>query len=47
VGFFASAVTGFLAIKFLLQYLGRNSTDIFVYYRWALAVVIIIAALFF
>lgn len=47
VGFLASAVTGFLAIKLLLQYLRRNSTDIFVYYRWALAAFIIIAALFF
>lgn len=47
IGFVASAVTGFLAIRFLLQYLRRNSTDIFVYYRWALAVLIIVAALFF
>lgn len=45
VGFVASAVTGFLAIRLLLQYLRRSSTDIFVYYRWALAVFIIIIAL--
>ncbi len=44
-GFIASAVTGFLAIKFLLQYLRTNSTDIFVYYRWALAAFIILVAL--
>lgn len=45
IGFVVSAVTGFLAIKFLLQYLRRNSTDVFVYYRWALAVFIIVIAL--
>lgn len=45
VGFLAAAVTGFLAIRFLLTYLRRNSTDLFVYYRWALAALIIIVAL--
>ena len=44
-GFIASAVTGFLAIKFLLRYLRTNSTDIFVYYRWALSFLIIVLAL--
>lgn len=43
-GFVAAAVTGYLAIKFLLAYLQRNSTDLFVYYRWALAVLIVIVA---
>lgn len=41
VGFVASAVTGFFAIRFLLRYLSRNSTDIFVYYRWLLAAFLI------
>ncbi|MBI4670423.1 MAG: undecaprenyl-diphosphate phosphatase [Chloroflexi bacterium] len=45
IGFAAAAVTGFLAIRFLLRYLRRNSTDIFVYYRWTLAVIIIVVAL--
>lgn len=45
VGFIASAITGVLAIKFLLQYLRRNSTDIFVYYRWVLAAFIVLVAL--
>lgn len=45
VGFVASAVTGFFAIKFLLQYLRRNSTDVFVYYRWLLAAVLIVITL--
>jgi undecaprenyl-diphosphatase len=43
-GFLAAAVTGFLTIRFLLKYLQRDSTDIFVYYRWALAVVMIVIA---
>jgi undecaprenyl-diphosphatase len=45
VGFIAAALSGFLAIRFLLGYLRRHSTDIFVYYRWALAVLIIVVAL--
>lgn len=45
VGFLASAITGFLAIQFLLRYLRTNSTDIFVYYRWALAAFLIAVAL--
>ncbi len=44
-GFVASAVTGFLTIRFLLQYLRRNSTDVFVYYRWALALLLVVIAL--
>lgn len=45
VGFVASAITGFLTIKFLLRYLRTNSTDIFVYYRWVMAAFLIIIAL--
>jgi undecaprenyl-diphosphatase len=45
VGFAASALTGFLAIRFLLRYFRTNSTDIFVYYRWALSAFIIAVAL--
>lgn len=45
IGFCAAAITGFLCIKYLLRYLQRNSTDLFAYYRWALAVLIIIVAL--
>ncbi len=44
-GFLASAITGFLTIKFLLRYLRTNSTDIFVYYRWAVAAFIVLLAL--
>lgn len=44
-GFAAAALSGFLAIRFLLNYFRHNSSDIFVYYRWALAAFIIIIAL--
>jgi undecaprenyl-diphosphatase len=45
IGFAAAAISGYLCIKFLLRFLQRNSTDIFVYYRWALAILITVAAL--
>jgi undecaprenyl-diphosphatase len=45
VGVISAAISGFLCIKFLLRFLQRNSTDIFVYYRWILAAFIIIIAL--
>ena len=45
VGITAAAVSGFLCIKFLLRFLQRNSTNVFVYYRWLLAAVMIIVAL--
>jgi undecaprenyl-diphosphatase len=44
IGFVAAAISGYLCIEFLLRYLQKNSTDIFVYYRWLLAVLIIIVA---
>jgi undecaprenyl-diphosphatase len=44
-GFLAAAISGYFCIKFLLRYLQKNSTDIFVYYRWALAVFVIAMAL--
>jgi undecaprenyl-diphosphatase len=45
IGFVAAAVTGFFCIKYLLRFLQKNSTDVFVYYRWGLAVLIILIAL--
>lgn len=45
IGFLAAAISGYLCIRFLLQYLQRNSTAIFAYYRWALAAVIVFVAL--
>ena len=45
VGFVTAAVSGYLTIRFLLGYLQRHSNNVFVYYRWALAVLLIAAAL--
>jgi undecaprenyl-diphosphatase len=45
IGIFMAAISGFLCIHFLLKYLQRNSTLVFVYYRWILAVLILIVAL--
>jgi undecaprenyl-diphosphatase len=44
IGFVVAAATGYLCVKFLLKFLQKNSTDIFVYYRWLLAILIIIIA---
>jgi undecaprenyl-diphosphatase len=44
IGFITATVSGYLCIKFLLRFLQKNSTAIFVYYRWMLAVMIIIVA---
>jgi undecaprenyl-diphosphatase len=44
-GFVAAAISGYLCIKFLLRFLQKNSTNIFVYYRWALAALVIVVAL--
>ncbi len=45
IGFIVAAVSGYLCIKYLLRFLQKNSTDLFVYYRWALAVLIVVVAL--
>ena len=42
IGFVTAALSGYLCIKFLLRYLQRHSTNIFVYYRWLLAATIFI-----
>jgi undecaprenyl-diphosphatase len=44
VGFVTAAVSGYLCVKFLLRFLQKNSTDVFVYYRWLLAILIIVVA---
>jgi undecaprenyl-diphosphatase len=44
-GFVPAAISGYICIKYLLRYLQDNSTDLFVYYRWALAILIIIVAI--
>ena len=45
IGFVAAAISGYFCIRYLLLFLQRNSTDIFVYYRWALALLIVVIAL--
>jgi len=45
VGFIAAAVSGYVCIRFLLRFLQKNPTDLFVYYRWALAALIVVVAL--
>lgn len=42
VGFLASVIIGYLAIKFLLNYLKNHSLNIFAYYRIILGIVILI-----
>lgn len=44
IGFLSAMISGYLCIKYLLRFLQRNSTDVFVYYRWLLAVLVIIVA---
>lgn len=41
VGILTAAVSGMIAIKFLLRYVQTRRYDIFAYYRWAVAVVIV------
>ncbi len=45
IGGVAAAVSGFLCIKLLLRFLQKNSTDVFVYYRWVFAAIIIAVVL--
>lgn len=45
VGFAAAAVSSFFCIRYLLKFLQKHTTDRFVYYRWALAALVIIVAL--
>lgn len=45
-GLIASSISGFLVIKYMLAYLGKKDYKIFVWYRIALAIIILIAVLF-
>ncbi len=45
VGFITAAVSGYFCVKYLLVFLQRHSANGFVYYRWALAILIVIVAL--
>jgi len=41
VGFVASFITGYIALRFLMKFLKKHPLNLFVYYRFALAAVII------
>ena len=45
IGVVAAAISGYLTIRFLLRFLQSHPTDIFVYYRWGLAILIVLVAL--
>lgn len=42
VGFVTSAVVGYLAIRFFIQYLGKHSLDVFGWYRIVLATTLVL-----
>lgn len=46
LGFLASAVVGYVTIKYLLRYLQHNTLYLFIYYRIALGIVILLLILF-
>lgn len=45
IGFVVAALSGWFCIKFLLAYLQKHSTKVFVWYRWALAILVAAVAL--
>jgi undecaprenyl-diphosphatase len=45
IGVISAAISGYLAIRFLMRFVQNHPTNIFVYYRWLLAAVIILVAL--
>jgi undecaprenyl-diphosphatase len=45
VGFVAAALSGFLCIKLLMDFLKKHTTKAFVYYRWALAILVAVVAI--
>ena len=45
IGIIVAGISGYLCIRFLLNYLQKHSVTVFVYYRWALAVLVAVVAL--
>lgn len=45
IGFIVAGISGFFCIRFLLGYLQKHTTIVFIYYRWALAILICLVAL--
>ncbi|MBN2085265.1 MAG: undecaprenyl-diphosphate phosphatase [Anaerolineales bacterium] len=44
-GFLAAAVSGFFCMRFLVNFLRKHPIDVFVYYRWGLAILVAAVAL--
>jgi undecaprenyl-diphosphatase len=47
IGLFVSAVSGYLAIRFLIRMLKRGKLDVFAYYCWVLGIAIILSNVVF
>lgn len=45
IGFIVAAVSGFFCIKYLLSYLKKHSAELFVWYRFALAAIVVVVSL--
>lgn len=45
IGVLAAGISGYICIRFLLNYLQKHSADLFIYYRWAFAALIAVVAL--
>jgi undecaprenyl-diphosphatase len=45
VGFVAAAIAGYFCVRFLLNYLQKHSLKLFVYYRFALALLVLVVAM--
>jgi undecaprenyl-diphosphatase len=45
IGVVVAGISGYLCIRFLMNYLQKNSVSLFVYYRWGLAILITAVAL--
>jgi undecaprenyl-diphosphatase len=45
IGVIAAAITGWLCIRFMLNYVQKHSYNVFAYYRFALAALIVVVAL--
>lgn len=46
-GFAIAAISGYLAIKFLLKLIKERSLDVFAYYCWIIGIIILVATIFF
>ncbi len=47
VGILTAAIVGYAVIKFLLRYLANHSLNVFAYYRFAIAGIVLLGLLFF